>query len=156
MRPLKKKKKPGALQVKYGVNFETNIQLTLELEMWNELIAEELSDANHPLSKIRLTLLSNKTLSCKLSTALSLSWSLVSWEYEEDALRPPSSRPSKREDLEPRCSLHKTRSCHNFYKKKKLNNFIYTTTTMKIPCLTTNTSKRISQNQVNKQKWEYI
>lgn len=73
MRPLKKKKKPGALQVKYGVNFETNIQLTLELEMWNELIAEELSDANHPLSKIRLTLLSNKTLSCKLSTALSLS-----------------------------------------------------------------------------------
>lgn len=69
----KKKKKPGALQVKYGVNFETNIQLTLELEMWNELIAEELSDANHPLSKIRLTLLSNKTLSCKLSTALSLS-----------------------------------------------------------------------------------
>lgn len=45
------------------------------------------------------------TLSCKLCTALSLSCSLMSREYEEEALRPPSSRPSKRADLEERCSL---------------------------------------------------
>ena len=49
MRPLKKKN-PGAPQEKYGINFETNIQLLLELEKCNGLNAEELSDANHPLS----------------------------------------------------------------------------------------------------------
>lgn len=59
-------------------------------------------------SHVKLTLFSRLTLSCSPSSALSLSCSSISWEeYEDDALMPPSSIPSKRATLLLRRSLQK-------------------------------------------------
>ena len=63
---------------------------------------------NKSFRKVVLTRFRKLTLSCKLSTVFSLSWSSMPLEYDEEVLSPPASRASmlsKSADLEPLWSL---------------------------------------------------
>lgn len=85
-----------------SLEFMVLIHFLEEQTWWNIAIR------NIPIKIKELTLFRKTTLSCKLFKDFSFSCSSVSREYEEEALKPPSSiSSSKRAVLDARLSLEK-------------------------------------------------